>query len=98
MWNYYLMVLLWMILFLRLFQSFFFFVNLVMYDIDIDQFYQVYRIMFKVEWQVSDLEFYIECQYFIIKFYIGGEFNSVFIQVFDNEIVIDYIFVNYYCD
>lgn len=69
-----------------------------MYDIDIDQFYQVYRIMFKVEWQVSDLELYIECQYFIIKFYIGGEFNSVFIQVFDNEIVIDYILVNYYSD
>lgn len=72
--------------------------NMVTYDTDTDQFYQVHRTTLKVEWQTSDPESYIERQYLTIKSHIGGEFNSAPTQVLDNEIVIIYISVNHYCD
>lgn len=67
--------------------------NLVTYDTDTDQFYQVHRTTLKVEWQASDQESYIERQYLTIKSHIGGEFNSAPTQVY---LIIKS--VNHYCD
>lgn len=75
--------------------------NLVTYDTDTDQFYQVHRTTLKVEWQASDPESYIERQYLTIKSHIGGEFNSAPTQVLVCliiKIVIDYISVYHYSD
>lgn len=61
--------------------------NLVTYDTDTDQFYQVHRTTLKVEWQASDPECYIERQYLTIKSHIGGEFNSAPTQVLISLII-----------